>query len=279
MTRPSSVHRKCSDRRSGRGWNSGTSTLVSGSTAWVRSDLWRLRRGQLNQRLAFSPVPPLDLGMTCSTSSLAITSRCGLRHWPRRWRADSRTRRTRSTGRSSRGIVGERRAQPPSHGHVEGSRLEDQPSAIGIHERVQPRLLRVRERPLAVPGGQDTQRFLVGLIQGRIAERDRGAVGQSFEAVPPRPDGASPGQRPRTGDESPSPGREPAGPARRGLPGCPSRSWAVAPVDVTGHRNLANRLARRHGRASAAGSRRDTGAERPKRGHWPGDIPLYPRIA
>jgi hypothetical protein len=45
----------------------------------VRSDLWRLHSGQLSQRFNSSSVPPLALGTMCSTSSLAMTRRCGLR--------------------------------------------------------------------------------------------------------------------------------------------------------------------------------------------------------
>src|SRR5271157_477555 len=76
---PSADQRKCSVQTCSRGLNNAVTSPVSGSLARVRSALYRLHSGQLNQRLDSSSVPPFALGRICSISRRAITRFCGLR--------------------------------------------------------------------------------------------------------------------------------------------------------------------------------------------------------
>jgi hypothetical protein len=59
---PSADQRKCSDQTCSRGLNNAVTSPVSGSLATVRSALYRLHSGQLNQRLDSSSFPPLRPG-------------------------------------------------------------------------------------------------------------------------------------------------------------------------------------------------------------------------
>src|SRR5262249_45181240 len=75
---PSEDQRKWSTQTWNRGLNNGVSSPVNGSFGWVRSALYRLQSGQLNQRLDSASAPPLAFGVICSISRRAITRCWGL---------------------------------------------------------------------------------------------------------------------------------------------------------------------------------------------------------